>query len=60
VEAEISGDGYPEFTREQFTLVVHGAQPATATLDGNEISGSDGRFQLPNAGTGFTLELAIG
>ena len=60
VQAKVTGDGYPEFAREQFTLVVHGAQPATATLDGNEISGSDGRFLLPNAGTGFTLELAIG
>jgi alpha-glucosidase len=60
VRAETTGDGYPEFAREQFALVVHGAEPANASLDGNEISGSNGRFLLPNAGTGFTLELAIG
>jgi alpha-glucosidase len=59
VRGEVTGDGYPEFAREQFTLVVHGAQPATVRLDGDEISGSDGRFVLPNAGAGFTLELAI-
>ena len=59
VRAETTGDGYPEFAREQFTLVVHGAEPQTARLDGDEISGSDGRFVLPNAGGGFTLELAV-
>jgi len=59
VRDETTGDGYPEFAREQFTVVVHGAEPASVRLDGDEISAGDGRFLLPNAGTGFTLELAI-
>jgi alpha-glucosidase len=59
VQAEVSGDGYQEFAREQFILVVHGAEPPTVTLDGNEISGSDGRFALPNAGAGFALGFLV-
>jgi alpha-glucosidase len=60
VDAKVSGYGYPEFAREAFALVVHGAEPQSVQLDGNEISGTDGRFRLPNTGTGFILEFLVG
>jgi len=59
VRAEVEGAGYPEFARETFELVVHGAAPASVTLDGEAVEGTGGRFALPNAGTGFTLELEV-
>ena len=52
----MTGDGYPEFARERFRLVLHGATPATIRLDGVEVAGHDGRFDVPNAGTGFVAE----
>jgi alpha-glucosidase len=54
LEARVDGDGYPEFAREAFRLVVHGARPATLTLDGERVEGADGVFSIPRAGEGFT------
>jgi alpha-glucosidase len=45
VRGEVEGDGYPEFAREAFVLVVHGTGE---------------RREVPNAGTGFEVELAVG
>ena len=58
VQASVAGRGYPEFTREQFTLVLHGAEPATVRADGVDVAGEAGRFALPNSGTAFNLEFA--
>jgi alpha-glucosidase len=46
VRAEVDGDGYAEFAREAFHLVVHGA-------------GAELRREIPNAGTGFAFELEV-
>ena len=46
VRAEVEGDGYPEFAREGFVLVVHGA-------------GAERRQEIANAGTGFEVEIEI-
>jgi alpha-glucosidase len=58
VRASVSGQGYPEFTRERFTLVLHGAEPATIRADGVDVAGEAGRFTFPNSGTTFDLEFA--
>jgi len=55
LKAEVEGDGYPEFAREGFVLVLHGAAPDAAGLDDATITGSGGRFEIPNTGTGFTF-----
>ena len=58
VRAFVSGQGYPEFNRERFTVVLHGAGPATIRVDGVDVTGEAGRFVLPNSGTPFSLEFA--
>jgi alpha-glucosidase len=67
--AETDGDGYPEFAREAFHLVVHGAAPGTVRLDGAVVARTDadsypplpeaGRFVLPNSGTGFSVDFDV-
>ena len=57
--AEVTGGGYPEFAREAFVLVLHGARPDRVLLDGTEAPVEAGRLRLPNAGTGFAVELSL-
>ena len=59
VDAEVEGRGYPEFARDAFRLIVHGASPATVRLGDEEVVATDGAFHLPNAGTAFRVELAV-
>jgi hypothetical protein len=59
VKAGVSGDGYPEFVRERFLLVLHGEAPGAATLDDVMITGTDGRFEVPNTGRGFTFACTV-
>jgi alpha-glucosidase len=59
VRADVDGDGYPEFAREAFELVVHGAAPAAVTFDGAEVRMREGRVTVANAGTGFAVELDV-
>jgi alpha-glucosidase len=59
LRATVDGDGYPEFAREAFQLVVHGAAPGSVRLDGRDVSPSAGRFGLPNTGTAFALEFDL-
>jgi len=59
VRAEVSGNGYPEFVREQFHLVLHGAEAATVLHDGAELRAENGRFVIPNSGGGFELDLSL-
>jgi alpha-glucosidase len=54
LRATVSGDGYPEFARERFVLVLHGAAPEVVRVDGADVTGVDGRFELENTGTDFT------
>ena len=58
LRAEVAGDGFAEFARERFVLVLHGAAPDTIQVDGSEVSGADGRFEWPNRGTGFVAAFA--
>jgi alpha-glucosidase len=59
LRADVDGDGYPEFARQAFHLVLHGADGATARLDGADAAVEDGRVAIPNAGTGFTVEVDL-
>jgi alpha-glucosidase len=45
LRAEVEGDGYPEFARKAFHVVVHGGEPQTAR-------------EIANAGEPFTAELS--
>jgi alpha-glucosidase len=59
VKAEVSGDGYPEFRRERFVLVLHGATPDAGRLDDVMITGTNGRFEIPNRGSGFSFGCTV-
>jgi hypothetical protein len=59
VKAEVSGDGYPEFRRERFVLVLHGAAPETARVDDVMITGANGRFEISNRGTHFRFDCTV-
>ncbi len=59
VRAEVEGNGYPEFAREAFSLVLHGAAVGVVRLDGNAVAETEGSFRLPNAGVGFTVEVDL-
>ena len=54
IEARVDGDGYPEFSRQAFHLVVHGATPAAVILDGEQLDRGDDGFVIPNSGQDFT------
>jgi alpha-glucosidase len=56
LRADVEGDGYPEFARQAFHLIVRGARPASVDLEDGPVRVHDGRFVLPNAGEGFTVE----
>jgi alpha-glucosidase len=59
VRAEANGNGYPEFAREEFHVVLHGAEPSTVQLDGADVHAEDGKFVLPNQGSGFELTFSL-
>jgi alpha-glucosidase len=59
LRADVEGDGYPEFAREELRLVVHGAAPAAVTVDGAEVVARDGRVAIANAGTAFAVEFDV-
>ncbi len=58
LRAEVDGSGFTEFRREQFHLVVHGADPHTVRLDGADLERTDGSFTLVNSGSGFQLDFS--
>jgi len=60
LRADVEGEGYPEFARREFHLVIHGAAPATVRLgDGTELRRSEEHFVTPNTGQSFALEFAL-
>ena len=59
LNADVSGNGYLEFARERFALVLHGTAPEEARLDDVMIIGSDGRFEIPNEGGGFSFSCTV-
>ncbi|HEX8971834.1 glycoside hydrolase family 31 protein [Oryzihumus sp.] len=59
VDASVEGQGYPEFARQAFHLVVHGATPSAVTVDGAEVAATDGGFRIPNSGNGFRASFEV-
>jgi alpha-glucosidase len=59
ISADTDGHGYPEFARESFHLIIHGAAPPTVVVDGAEVQTRDGRVAIANAGVGFTAEFEV-
>jgi alpha-glucosidase len=59
VRADVEGDGYPEFARTAFRLVVHGADVDAVEVDGRTVRTSGGVAVLPNAGQGFVLRTTV-
>jgi alpha-glucosidase len=59
LRASVDGDGYPEFARTAFHMIVHGAPPVSVRLDGHEVSPSAGGFVIPNTGGAFSLQFDL-
>ncbi|MDX6721756.1 MAG: alpha-glucosidase [Solirubrobacteraceae bacterium] len=59
LDARVEGDGYAEFAREAFHLVVHGARPEAITVDGAQVDASEDRFVIPSAGEAFAAEFGV-
>jgi alpha-glucosidase len=59
LEAAVDGHGYPEFARETFQLVVHGATPRTMSVNGNPVVSRGGRVAIPNTGEPFKVKFAV-
>ena len=59
VQATVEGDGYPEFARDTFQLVVHGASPRTMSVNGNPVDSQGGRVVIPNTGEPFMVKFAV-
>jgi alpha-glucosidase len=55
--ADVEGDGYPEFARTEFHLVIHGGAPTTVRVDGAETAGRDRHFVISSAA--FTAEFSV-
>jgi alpha-glucosidase len=59
VRADVEGEGYPEFAREAFRLVVRGAVADRVRVDGRVVELDGDSVMFPNAGAGFTAELDL-
>jgi alpha-glucosidase len=59
LRADVDGDGFPEFARTAFHLVLHGAAPDVVRVDGAELGPAGGRVAIPNAGTPFTADFSL-
>jgi alpha-glucosidase len=58
IRASVDGSGYPEFARERFALVLHGASATQVEVEGTTQPLVDGRVEIPNTGVGFTASFA--
>ncbi len=59
LRSSTEGEGYPEFRRTSFHLVVHGDSPSTVSVDGQPVSEAGGRFVMPNRGEDFTATFTV-
>lgn len=59
VVADVDGDGFPQFARTTFRVVLHGARPDEVTVDGQAVPAPDGTVEIANAGTGFRLSFPV-
>ena len=59
IRATVDGRGYPEFAREAFHLVIHGAAPSTVSVSGSPVASDEHRVVIPNTGQAFDVEFAV-
>lgn len=59
LRGETQGEGYPEFARRQFRIVLEGATPRTVRHDGAQVPYADGGVVLPNAGEALSVEFEV-
>ncbi|WP_149203002.1 glycoside hydrolase family 31 protein [Actinotalea subterranea] len=59
LRADVEGDGFPEWARDAYRLVVQGAAPRVVHLDGDAVEPTDGAFVLPVGARAFTVELCV-
>nr|BFE70361.1 hypothetical protein GCM10020092_036620 [Actinoplanes digitatis] len=59
VAARTSGDGYPEFVREEFVLVIRGAHPREVRVDGADHPVTGARVRFGNTGGDFTATFIL-
>ncbi len=57
LSAQVEGDGYPEFARTEYHLVIHGATPDTVRIDGTELALAGHHFVIRDAA--FTAEFGV-
>lgn len=57
--ASVSGQGYGEFARQEFRVIFHGPIEDRIVVSDETFRLEDGKFILPNAGTGFSLRAAL-
>jgi alpha-glucosidase len=60
LRGEVDGEGYPEFRRQAFRLVLHGATPERVEHDGEGVEATEGGFVLPNSGQAFEVTVTVG
>jgi alpha-glucosidase len=56
--ADVEGDGFGEFNRRHFQLVVHGGTQSVR-LNGTEVAGDQNGYLLSTGAAGFTAELEL-
>jgi alpha-glucosidase len=59
LNASVDGEGYPEFTRTSFRVLVRGQRPRAFRLNGAEVASEQGAFDVPNTGSSFTAQLEL-
>jgi alpha-glucosidase len=59
VQARTSGDGYPEFVREEFSLVIRGGHPCEVRVDGVDHRVTDARVRFGNKGGDFDATFTV-
>jgi alpha-glucosidase len=60
LRASVSGDGYAQFRRRWFRLIVHGRVAGTVEVNGTQtLLDQAGRLELPNTGEDFAITGSI-
>jgi alpha-glucosidase len=64
LDASTTGHGYPEFSREEFVLVLHGIDPeSNITVEAPGVTASmpiDNQVRIPNSGQSFRCTFRLG
>jgi alpha-glucosidase len=60
VSVRVSGNGFGEFAREAFVLVVHGGEARSVVVDGTAAESRGGGWWLPFTSEDFAVEVALG